>query len=104
MSFITSSLNLEHGGFRRLVVLRLKKILIQTEAEASMRTSFVLLLSQVRTRAGIRAMETTGTRVMVTKAMVDTVAMATMTTLLVTIVMVLDMITVSIHTHRATSS
>lgn len=48
-------------------------------------------------------METTGTRVMVTKAMADTVAMATMTTLLVTIIMILDMITVSI-THTSCHS
>ncbi|XP_067348170.1 heterogeneous nuclear ribonucleoprotein A/B-like isoform X3 [Channa argus] len=50
---------------------------------------------RVRTRAGIRAMETTGTKVMVTKAMamVDTAAMATMTTLLVTTDMEPDMIT-----------
>lgn len=61
----------------------------------------LFFVSQVRTRAGIRAMVTTGTRVMVTKAMamVDTAATATMTTLLVTMDMVLDMITVGICTN-----
>lgn len=54
-------------------------------------------VSQVRARAGTKDMETT-TRDMVTKAMVDTAAMATMTTLLVTMDMVPDMITVSTHT------
>lgn len=56
-------------------------------------------MSQDRDRAGIRAMETTGTKDTVTKATatVDTVAMATMTTPLVTMDMVQDTITVSLY-------
>ena len=59
-----------------------------------------LFVTQVRIRAGTRAMETTGTRDMVTRAMatVDTAAMATMTTILVTMGMAVpDMITVSMR-------
>lgn len=54
---------------------------------------------QVRTKAGTRATEAIGTRDTVTRAttmVVDTVAMATMITPLVTMDMALDMITVSI--------
>lgn len=56
-------------------------------------------LSQVRARAGTRATETAGTRDMVTKAMAMVAAMATMTTLLVTMDMVPDMITVRTPTN-----
>ncbi len=54
---------------------------------------------QVRARAGTRATETAGTRDMVTKAMAMAAAMATMTTLLVTMDMVPDMITVRTTTN-----